>query len=110
MSLADQIHDHQARCLAHLISLRMLARDEPGTPPARRVVAEVARATSAILAEAEAAGRAALAAAGGGPNRGAETFLRVRLDRLAAAAQDAIAAAQAGTSAELRQHLYGSTR
>jgi len=106
MSLADQIHDHQARCLAHLISLRMLARDEPGTPPARRVVAEVARATSAILAEAEAAGRAALAAAGGGPNRGAETFLRVRLDRLAAAAQDAIAAAQAGTSAELRQHLY----
>jgi hypothetical protein len=84
MSVAGQIQDHQARCLAHLISLRMLARDESGTPPARWVVVEIARATSAILAEAEAAGRAVLAAAGGGRNRGGETFLRVRLDRLAA--------------------------
>jgi hypothetical protein len=106
MSVADQVQDHQARCLTHLISLRMLARDEPGTPPARWAVAEIARATSAILAEAEAAGRAALAAAGGGHNRGGETFLRVRLDRLAAAAKDAIAAAQAGNPAELRRHLY----
>jgi hypothetical protein len=103
MSIADQIQDHQARCLAHVISLRMLARGEPGTPSARRVVVEIARATSAILAEAEAAGRAAPAA---GRNRGDETFLRVRLDRLAAAAKDAIAAAQAGNAAELRQHLY----
>ena len=105
MSVADQVQDHQARCLAHLISLRMAARGELGTLQARRVVAEIARATCAILAEAEAAGRAALAAAGGGHHRGGETFLRVRLDRLAAAAKDAIAAAQAGNAAELRQHL-----
>jgi hypothetical protein len=106
MFVADQIQDHQARCLAHLTILRMLARGEPGTPPARQVVAEIVRATSAILAEAEAAGRAALAAAGGRHNRGGETFLRVRLDRLAAAAQDVIASAQTGNSAEVRQHLY----
>ena len=104
MSVADQIQDHQARCLAHLISLRMLARAEAGTPSPRWVVVEVARATGAILAEAEAAGRAALAAAGD-RNRGGETFLRVRLDRLAAAADDAITAARTGNSAELRRHL-----
>jgi hypothetical protein len=104
MSIADQIQDHRDRCLAHLISLQMVARGEAGTPPPRWVVVEIARATSAIIAEAEAAGRAALAAAGR-RNRGGETFLRVRLDRLAAAANDAIAAARAGNSAELRQHL-----
>ncbi|HYB15536.1 MAG TPA: hypothetical protein VEF71_08700 [Streptosporangiaceae bacterium] len=105
MSEADQVRDHQARCLVHLISLRMLAGGEAGTPPTRWVVVEIARATGAILAEAEAAGRAALAAADDG-SRGGETFLRVRLDRLATAANDAIAAARAGNLAELRQHLY----
>jgi hypothetical protein len=103
MSVADQVQDHQARGLAHLISLRMLARGEPGTPPTRRVAAEIARTTSAILAEAEAAGRAAAA---GDQDRGGETFLRVRLDRLAAAAKDTVAAAEAGNAAQLRQHLY----
>lgn len=106
MSVADQIQDHRARCLAHLIKLRMLARDEAGTPPPRWVVVEIARATSAILAEAEAAGRAALAAVGGDRGRRDETFLRVRLDRLAAAANDTITAARAGNSVELRQHLH----
>jgi hypothetical protein len=105
MSDTDQIQDHQARCLADLISLQMLARGEAGTPPPRWVVVEIARATSAILAEAEAAGRAALTAGGGGDNRGSETFLRVRLDRLATAANDAIGSARAGNSAELRRHL-----
>jgi hypothetical protein len=105
MSVADQRQDHQARCLAHLVSLRMLARDETGMPPPRWVVVEIAKATGAILAEAEAAGHAALAAVGGDRGRGDETFLRVRLDRLAAAANDAFTAARAGNSAELRQHL-----
>jgi hypothetical protein len=106
MSDADQIQDHQARCLADLISLRMLARGEAGMPPPRWVVVEIARATTAILAEAEAAARATLAAVGGGDTRGDATFLRVRLDRLATAANDAIAAARTGNSAELRQHLH----
>ena len=104
MSVADQIKDHQARCLASLISLRMLAQGEAGVPLPRWVIAEVAQATSAVLAEAEAAGRAALTAAGLASDRPG-TFLQVRLDRLAAAADDAIAAARAGDCGEMRRHL-----
>jgi hypothetical protein len=106
MSVADQIHDHQARCLAPLISLRMLAQGEAGTPLPRWVEVEVAQATAAVLAEAGAAGRAALSAIGartGHPRD--ETFLRVRLERLAVAADAAVAAARAGDSVEMRVHL-----
>lgn len=106
MSVADQIREHRDRCLVPLISLRMLAQGEAGVPLPRWVVVEVARATGTVLVEAEAAGRAVLAAAGfgTGPRRD-ETFLRVRLDRLAAAASDAIAAARAGDPAEMLRHL-----
>jgi hypothetical protein len=106
MSVADQIHDHQARCVAPLISLRMLAQGEAGAALPRWVVVEIAQATGTVLAEAAAAGRAALAAAGvSGDHPGDGTFLRVRLDRLAAAADDAIAAARAGDSGEMRRLL-----
>jgi hypothetical protein len=106
MSVADQIQDHQARCLAPLISLRMLAQGEAGVPLPRWVVVEVAQATAAVLAEAEAAGRAALTAATAASDHpGGETFLRVRLDRLAAAADHAIAAARAGDPSKMRRHL-----
>jgi len=106
MSVADQIQDHQARCLAPLISLRMLAQGEAGEPLPRWAVVEVAQATRAVLAEAEAASRAVLTAADGGSHhRGDGTFLRVRLDRLAAAADQAIIAARAGDFGEMRRHL-----
>ncbi len=106
MSLADQIHDHQARCVAPLISLRMLAQGEAGTPLPRWVVIEVAQATGTVIAEAEAVGRAALTAAGADRSHpGGEAFFRVRLDRLAAAADDAIAAARAGDCGEMRRRL-----
>lgn len=104
MSVADQIRDHQARCAAPLISLRMLARDEPGAPLPRWVVVEVAEATGLVLAEAEAAGRDALATTDAG-DPGDRTFLRVRLDRLASAAEDAVTAARAGDSGEMRRQL-----
>jgi hypothetical protein len=106
MSVADQIREHQARCAVPLISLRMLVQGEAGAPLPRRVVVEVAQATGAVVAEAEAAGRAALAAVGvGGGHPGNGTFLRVRLNRLAAAADAAITAARAGESGEMRRHL-----
>jgi hypothetical protein len=106
MPVADQIKDHQARCLASLISLRMLAQGEAGMPLPRWVVVEVAQATGTVLAEAEAAGRAALAAVGvSGNHPGDETFLRVRLDRLAGAADRAIAAARTGDSGAMGRHL-----
>ena len=92
--------------MAPLMSLRMLAQGEVGAALPRRVVVEVAQATAAVLAEAEAAGLAALTAVGvgsGHPRGG--TFLQVRLDRLAAAAEDAISAARAGDSGEMRRHL-----
>ena len=106
MSVADQIRDHQARCLAPLIILRMLAQGEAGTPLPRWVVVEVAEATKTVLAEAEAAGQAVLTAAGVRRDHPRdERFLRVRLDRLAAAASDAITAARTGDSGEMRRHL-----
>lgn len=106
MSTADPIQEHQARCLAPLISLRMLAQGEAGAPLPRWVVAEVAQATNTVLAEVEAAGRAVLTAAGTGSGHpGDGTFLRARLDRLATAASDAIAAARAGDFGEMRRHL-----
>jgi hypothetical protein len=106
MSVTDQIQDHQAQCVAPLISLRMLAQGEAGSPLPRWVVVEIAQATGTVLAEADAAGRAVLAAVGiGADHPGDGTFLRVRLDRLAAAADDAITAARAGDSGEMRRHL-----
>ena len=104
MSVTDQIQEYRARCTAPLIGLRMLAYGEAGAPLSRWVVVEVAQATGTVLAEVEAAGRAALAAGSG--RAGDETFLRVRLDRLAAAADDAIAAARAGNTGEMRRHLH----
>jgi hypothetical protein len=103
MTATDQTEDHQARCLPHVLSLRMLARDGAETPLAWLAVAEVSRATEAILAEAEAAAREARTAAGDGP--GLAVFLGARLSRLAVAADDAIAAARAGDLAQLRRNL-----
>jgi hypothetical protein len=103
MTIAGQIGDHQARCLPYLLTLRMLARDDAETPFPWLVQAEVIRATGAILAEAEAAGREVRAVPGGGPDTG--IFLGVRLRRLAAAADDAVGAAGAGDFTRLRRHL-----
>ena len=102
MTIADKIEDHQARCQLQLLKLRMIARDEPGIALTWQAVTEIVQATEAILAEAQAAGNDARAAAG----PGAVTFLNVRLSRLAAAANDAIIAAGDGDSGLLRRHLH----
>jgi hypothetical protein len=83
MTIADRIGDHQARCLPYLLTLRMLARDDAETRVPWLARVEVTRATGAILAEAEAAGR----------------------EVWAVAADDAIAAAGAGDFTRLRRHL-----
>jgi hypothetical protein len=102
MTSADQIEDHQARCQPHVLRLQMIARDEAGTGFAWQAVAAVTEAAEAILAEAEAAGSATFAVGGGGPG----IFLSVRLSRLATAANDVIAAARAGDTAQLRRRLH----
>ena len=103
MTVADRTEGHQARCLPHLLMLRMLASDDAEAPSPWLAMAKVAQATDAILAEAEAAGREARAVGGDGPDPG--IFLAVRLSRLAVAAGEAVAAAGAGDFAQLRRHL-----
>jgi hypothetical protein len=106
MDVTDQLEDHQARCFPHLLTLRMLARYTPETPIPWLAVTEVTRATGAILAEVEAAVRAVMGGGSGGTaGPGIGIFLGVRLSRLAAAADDAIAAAGAGDFTQLRTHL-----
>lgn len=103
MDVAGRTEEHRTRCVLYMLKLQLLARDAAEAPLPWLAAAEVARATQAILAEAEAAGREVRAAAEGGPGTG--IFLGVRLTRLAAAADDAIAAAVAGDFAQLRRQL-----
>ena len=113
MTVDGTLEDHRVRCQPYLLTLRMIARGEPGLLLTQLTVAEVTQATEMVLAEAEAAGgdvraaagdvRAAAGVSGSGP--GAPAFLRVRLNRLAGAANDAIAAAGAGDSGQLRGQL-----
>lgn len=103
MSTDDEIRGHQVRCRAYLLDLHMLGRAETGLAP---TAAEVGRATGAILAEVRAASRAAVTAtAHEHRHPGIGPFLQVRLDRLAATAEEAIATAQDGDSAALRRVL-----
>jgi hypothetical protein len=104
MTVADRTEGHQARCLPHLLVLRMLASDDAEVPSPGLAMARVAQATDAILAEAETAGSGVRAARGDGPGPG--IFLSVRLSRLAVAAGDAVAAAGAGDFTQLRRHLH----
>jgi hypothetical protein len=104
MTAADRTEGHRARCLPHLLMLRMLAGDDAEAPSPWLAMAEVAQATDAILAEVEAAGREVRAATGGG-GPGPGIFLSVRLSRLAASAGDAVVAAGAGDFSQLRRHL-----
>jgi len=102
MTAAEEIQHHQARCQPYLLRLRMLTRGE-GEPAL--ITAEVGQATGAVVVEASAASRAALADGDSG-HPGAETFLRVRLNRLARAGEEAIGAARDGDTAGLRRHLH----
>jgi hypothetical protein len=100
MTIAIPIESHQERCQPHLLRLRMIARGEAGPVLiTRQLVVDVIQATEAVLTEAQAA------AGAGRPGLGAGTFLQVRLDRLAVAASNAIAAAQAEDSGQLRSQL-----
>jgi hypothetical protein len=73
----------------------MLACADPGVALPPQAAAEVREATSMVIAEADAAGRAVLSAlAASGRQPVAETFLLVRLARLASAADQAVDAAR----------------
>jgi len=105
------LRDRQARCLPHVAILHMFASDMSGMPFPSDAAEQVALATSAILAEAEAAAHAALAAVADSRRRaGNLTLLAARQARLEHAAEDAIASAReaalGGDTAALRQRLH----
>jgi hypothetical protein len=105
MTFADQIREHQARCQPHLLRLRLLARGEASTTAPAQIAAEVREATNAVLAEAKAAIRTALAAADRRRKPATEAFLRARLARLADAADGAVNAAHGAHAPALRSRL-----
>ena len=82
----------------------MLGRVETELAP---TAAEIGRATGAIIAEVSAASRAALTGTGHGQHHpGIGPFLQVRLNRLTATAEEAVAAARDGDSAALRRVVH----
>ena len=106
MTFDERALGHRERCRLHMIRLRMLSQAEAGVILPRQVTAEVREATNAVIAEAEAAGRDALAAMPGSRRQPeAETFLWVRLARLAGAADDAVSAARRADAPGLRRQL-----
>ena len=104
MIFADEVGNHKSRCRQHLLRLRILARSSDDAALSRDVINEIREATNAIIAEAEAMSRTAVQAIGEhGPE--AETFLLVRITRLAAAADRAVGAARNRDISGLRTHL-----
>jgi hypothetical protein len=102
MTTADRMGHRQLRCQRQLLRLRMLVLSQDGMTPARRA-AEIRDATNAVIAEVEATSRAVLGASGHEP--GAETFLWVRVTRLAMAADQAVNAARRGDMSALDAQL-----
>jgi hypothetical protein len=88
-----------------LARLRMLAVGAADVPLADGVAGQVTKATSAILEEVKAAGRAALAPAAEDRTAGTRPLLAARLTRLEHAADDAVASARDGNAVTLRDQL-----
>jgi hypothetical protein len=82
----------------------MLTLGQDAVVLSAQVAADIRNATNEIIAETEAMSRAVLKA--GRQEPGAETFLWVRVTRLAQAADQAVMAARNGEIHELRTHLH----
>ena len=93
------------RCGPHLARLQMMARYEANEPLPADLPGEVVEPTSAVLAGAQAAGRAMVAALPSSQRRAVTAFLDARLRRLAAAPGEGAAAARDGDVATVRRHL-----
>ena len=89
----------------HLARLHMLGRCPAGEPLPPGLADDVSEMTSAILAEADAALRAAVAAVPGARRRAVAGFLADRVTRLAATADEAVSAAKDGDAAAARRCL-----
>lgn len=105
----DELRDRHARCVLHVAVLHMFASESVSAPLPPDAAQRIADATTAILAESRAGGRAALAAADSRHRSRNLSLLAARQARLEHAAEDAMAsareAARGGDLAALRQRL-----
>ncbi len=106
MTDAQNIQERRARCAPHLARLRLLAGPGAGEPFLPAVADEIGQEISLILAEADAAARAVVAAAAGTRRDAVAGFLGVRLARLASAARETTDAAKEADTAVLHRKLH----
>jgi hypothetical protein len=104
MASHGQLDDYQSRCRQQLLRLRLLAGSPGGTALPPEFTVQIRDATNAIIAEVEAMSRTAIGASERQEPQ-AETFLWVRVARLAAAADRAVDAARSRDVPGLRAHL-----
>jgi hypothetical protein len=99
-----QLDDYHSRYRQQLLRLRLLAGSQEDTVLPPNFAAEIRDATNAVIAEAEAMSSTALQ---GRQQREpqAETFLRVRITRLATVADRAVDVARSRDLPALRAHL-----
>ncbi len=102
---ADRTRGYYARCTPLLARLRLLARQDVGVPLPPGAAGEVGQAARVIVTEADAAGHAVVAAVAESDRNSAAVFLAPRQARLAAAADNVVAAAEDGNAAALSRHL-----
>ena len=102
MTFVNRMDDRQLQCQRRMLGLRFSAVSQDAVTPARQA-ADIRDATNAVISEVEAMSRAVLGS--GGHKPGAETFLWVRVTRLAMAADDAVNAARRGDLSALNAHL-----
>jgi hypothetical protein len=100
-----QLDDYQSRCRQQLLRLRLLAGSQDAAALPREFTVEVRDATNAIIAEVEAMSRTAIRASKRQEPQ-AETFLWVRVARLAAEADRAVDAARSRDVPGLRARLH----
>jgi hypothetical protein len=103
MYLESELYDHHSRCIPYLLRLHLTAAHDPLRPLPLTMADEIGEATEAILAEVEAA--AAKVAAASIRQPATAECLAARVARLAAAADDAVAAAKISDMTLMRGHL-----
>jgi hypothetical protein len=99
----SQLSERWSQCREQASRLRMIAVDEDDPVSAGQFAAQIREAANAVLAEVEAMSRTVLRNRGRGA--GTDTFLWVRVTRLALAADRAVNAARSGDFAAARSEL-----
>lgn len=105
MASYGQLDDYRSRYRQQLLRLRLLARSSDNAALPRDFTLQIRDATNAIIAEVETMSRIALQA-GERQDPQAETFLWVRIARLAAEADRAVDAARSRDVPGLLAHIH----